>query len=291
MAQLRSNLNNRDKPFWPGEKLNMYTVKSRYKLAMKIRQRNEASTSSEGSVLWNWIWGLDVIPKVKLFMWKCLANAIPTAMALRRRNVDIDPCCRRCGTHEETMEHVLRDCAWSEVLWRVSPLRLQPPNGDCSMMDWNLLIFQQKDISHLDCLAIASRALWSTPLRESLPNQLPLSVDFCRLGQLKASSDAALSVGKGFGIGVVLRDKDDDIKGCRFGFAFSVIEGEAIAMLECLRLCQERGVSDVIFETDSQLLYWLLIKRENDMSYLGDTLRAIHEILISFHRSRRECGC
>ncbi|XP_057811696.1 uncharacterized protein LOC131025934 [Salvia miltiorrhiza] len=234
-------------------------------------------------------------------------------MALRRRNVDVDPCCRRCGSHEETMEHALRDCAWSEVLWRVSPLRLQPLNGDCSMMDWfgkirnsthrevhsifatltwsiwfarNLLIFQQKDMSHLDCLAIASRALWSTPLRESLPNQLSLSTDFCRPGQLKASSDAVLSVGKGFGIGVVLRDKDDDIKGCRFGFvkgAFSVIEGEAFAMLEGLRLCREQGDSDVIFETDSQVLYWLLIKKKNDMSYLGDTLRAIQEILVSFH--------
>ncbi|XP_057790295.1 uncharacterized protein LOC131007151 [Salvia miltiorrhiza] len=285
-VQLRCNPSERDKPFWPGGKLNTYTVKSGYRLAMDLRQRDEASSSMAAGGLWKWIWGLEVIPKVKLFMWKCLANALPTAMLLRSRNVEIDPLCRRCGAHEETLEHALRDCAgvWSIVEWfekiRSSPhpeVHAQFATIACSA--WyarNLLFFQHKELSHIECLGVTSRAQ-----QGSFQQHLPLKLECCREGQMKVSCDAALGADKGAGVGVVLWDSAGGLKSCRYGFVqgeFPVIEGEAMAILEGLHLCRERGITDAIFETDNQLLYWLLIKRENDLSYLGDTLRAIFEM-------------
>ncbi|XP_057803332.1 uncharacterized protein LOC131018635 [Salvia miltiorrhiza] len=284
----------------------MYSVKAGYNLALEQKMRMEASSSSSScGELWKWIWNLEVIPKVKLFMWKCLANAIPIAMGLRSRNLDVDVGCRRCGLHEESLEHVLRECDWAATLWSVSPLRLPPLPGECSIADWfekirsfpsrqthalfatlawsirysrNMFFFQQKVISHFECLTMAFRAMWSPPNRASNQQSQALTVVCDRDGQRKVSCDVAWNGGSGIGIGVVMSEGGGEVVSCRFGFIqgkFSVLEGEALAVLEGLNLCRERGVEDAIIETDSQSLYWMLLKREEDLSYLGNMLQAI----------------
>ncbi|XP_057775065.1 uncharacterized protein LOC130994045 [Salvia miltiorrhiza] len=290
----------------------MYSVKSGYQLALNLRLRSEATSSAQYAGLWKWIWGLDVIPKVRLFMWKCLANALPTNQALRSRCIDVEALCRRCGEHEETMEHALRDCAWVEALWSVSSLRLKPISGICSIPAWfemirncphreshsqfamlawtiwyarNLLVFQQKDLNHVDCLATATRAQWVVPVVASSHQHQELKVSCTRVGQMKISTDAVLDEGVGIGVGVVMKDGDNGVVRCRLGFKagiYSVVEAEALAMLESFYLCREHGITDAIFETDCQALYWILMKRENDLSYLGVTLRSIYALISSF---------
>ncbi|XP_057787368.1 uncharacterized protein LOC131004675 [Salvia miltiorrhiza] len=264
LAQLRGSSSVKDRPFWPSGNLNEYTVKSGYRLAVNLSLRNEASSSS------------------------------PYAQALRHRGIDIDNFCRRCGVHEESMEHDLRDCVWAETLRAASPLRLPPISGFCSIPEWfkkirscpyrevhsqfaclawsiwyarNMFVFQHEELSHIECLAIESRAQWSTSACASQQNSKVNRVVYCRAGQMKFSSDAALNEGLGLGMG---------------GGAFTALEGEALAMLESFHLCREHGITDTIFETDNQALYWNLVKREDDLSYLGDTLRAIYELISSF---------
>ncbi|XP_057774927.1 uncharacterized protein LOC130993908 [Salvia miltiorrhiza] len=185
-------------------------------------------------------------------------------------------------------------------------------SGDCSIIDWfekiqscpdhqvhahfaslawsiwysrNLLIFQQKEISHMECLVIANQACWKPPLRASTQHQQAVTVTCDREGQRKISCDVAWNGWNGIGIGVVMTTEDSGVVGCRYGFIqgnFSVLEGEALALLEGMYLGREHGVEDVIFETDSQSLYWLLHKREDDLSYLGNTLRDINREMDSF---------
>ncbi|XP_057811869.1 uncharacterized protein LOC131026118 [Salvia miltiorrhiza] len=221
-----------------------------------------------------------------MFMWRCLANALPTAQALRSKNIDVDVKCRRCGDYEETMEHALRDCSWVGVLWAVSPLRIQPlSNGDlCDIPTWfekirslpsrevhalfatlvwtawfarNMFLFQNKAFSHVECLAIANRALWHNPSNSAGTRQgtdaTPLFC--CSEEEVKVSSDAAVNLGVGIGLGAVLTDKHGSVLGCRYGSrngAFTVVEGEALAMLEGLKFCRDRGLLDIIVETDCQ---------------------------------------
>ncbi|XP_057775116.1 uncharacterized protein LOC130994098 [Salvia miltiorrhiza] len=288
----------------------MYSVKSGYRLAVEIQNRDAASSSNPYGHLWSWIWALDVIPKVKMFMWKCLANALPTAQALRRKNVNVDVLCRRCGVAEESMEHALRDCSWVRVLWAVSPIRIQPlgPEEVCSIPAWfekirslpyrevhglfaslawatwftrNMLLFQQKEFSHIECLTFANRALWQNPSSTQIQNQGATRRFCCGDEEIKINSDTAIKVGMKIGIGSVLTNREGTILGCRFGSkcgAFTVVEGETLAMVEGLKLCRDRGMQDIIAETDCQTLYWLLVRNEADMSYLGDTLIQIHSM-------------
>ncbi|XP_057808760.1 uncharacterized protein LOC131023236 [Salvia miltiorrhiza] len=315
LSQLHGNPNDEDKPFWPYGKFNSFSVKSGYWLASDLKRRSEPSASNSSRDLWRWIWGLDVIPKIKFFMWKCLADALPTSSALRGRSIDIDPICRRCGECDEDMEHALRDCTWTQALWAVSPLRLQPiPIDDiCTIPEWferirrlpqkeshaifaslawsswyarNMLIFQGKMISHVECLQIAQRASWPKKICSPTNQMTPRKILCLRSGQLKISCDAAVVNDVGIGVEGVLQNGDGEIVGCRYGArrgVFSCLEGEALAVLEGLRLCTEKEVGDVIVETDSQILYWCLVKREPDLSYLGDTLDEIFRVMDSLH--------
>ncbi|XP_057802954.1 uncharacterized protein LOC131018247 [Salvia miltiorrhiza] len=315
-AQLRINPHVLDRPFWPRGKSNMYTVKSGYNLAMEIVGQTEASSSNSFSPISTWIWGLDVIPKVKLFMWRCFVNAIPTTEALGKKGIEVDVLCRRCGIGVESLEHALRDCEWVRYLWAMSPLRLRPLDQDasCSIVEWfdkircnpqrevhslfaalawscwyarNLLVFQHKELSHLECLAVANRAIWVAPNRSVGPRQRATHIDCNSEFDAKISTDVAVDLGKGIGIGAVLTSGNGNVVGCRFGFqrgAYTVVEGEALAMIEGLKFCQERGVDNIIAETDCQQLYWKVVRHEEDLSYLGDSLRVIDELSRSFRR-------
>ncbi|XP_057779931.1 uncharacterized protein LOC130998532 [Salvia miltiorrhiza] len=280
---------------------------SGYHLACSLRHRTEASSSSSDDSLWHWIWGIEVLPKIKLFMWKCLAGVIPTSKALISCSIDVDPLCRHCGNGLETLEHVLRDCPLASFVWEISSLRLQPISisGHCSTAErfdiirqiphgevhktfanlawaiWysrNLLVFQGKEISHLECLATAQRATWTKLVSTKMVAANSLMVECRREQQVNISCDASVVEGVGVGFGVVMTDKEGLFLGCCFGFlpgVFSVLEGEAKAILEGMKLCRDRNLEDVIVETDSQLLFWRLVNGEPDPSYFGDTLSGI----------------
>ncbi|XP_057808791.1 uncharacterized protein LOC131023263 [Salvia miltiorrhiza] len=305
-----------DRPFWPIGKLNSYSVKSGYILANSIKQRNEASSSSLKADLWQWVWGLEVISKVKLFMWKCLVGALPTTYALSRRAMDVDLMCRRCGEHEETLEHAIRDCHWASFLWECSPLRLPPVSvsDQCSVDVWfdrirkiphaevhnsfatltwsiwyarNVFLFQGKTISHEECLAISLRATWSPPFSSPPMSGGPRCVICSRDNQILISCDAAIDNNGGMGYGTVLTNFQGNIAGCSFGFlegAYTAEEGETVAIREGALCCKCRGDRDIILETNCQPLYWKLLRRSEDLSYIGDTLSAIFEISTCFIR-------
>ncbi|XP_057786478.1 uncharacterized protein LOC131003926 [Salvia miltiorrhiza] len=137
----------------------------------------------------------------------------------------------------------------------------------------------------MDCLAIANRALCSSSVSVQTQQQQATHLECTGTDMFKISSDVAVDQNKGIGIGAVLVDGDGLVVACRYGFKqgmFTVVEGEALAMVEGLKLCHERGSINIIAETDCQQLYWLLQRQETDLSYLGDTLREISEMKRNF---------
>lgn len=85
MATQINNQLHCDEPIWPYTKDGKYTVKTGYHLAyndMSGHHRSSTSTSQNGRGLWTLIWNAGVQPKIKHFMWRLIANALP-----RRQNL------------------------------------------------------------------------------------------------------------------------------------------------------------------------------------------------------------
>ncbi|GAA0157671.1 hypothetical protein LIER_14891 [Lithospermum erythrorhizon] len=76
----------RDKLIWQHSRCGQYLTGSGYKSAKEMKKNGElrgracGETSSLDGVLsvWRELWKLKLAPRVKLFMWKCLHNILPT---------------------------------------------------------------------------------------------------------------------------------------------------------------------------------------------------------------------
>ena len=105
--------------FWSGVNQGDFDLKHAYDLAM-------GSDSDAGSFNGKWVWKLDIIPRVKAFIWQCLHNAIGVRECLVKRCISESDTCPLCQNEPETILHRLRDCATSRLTWErlgVSPNR------------------------------------------------------------------------------------------------------------------------------------------------------------------------
>jgi hypothetical protein len=75
-------------------------------------------SNAENSVFsHNWIWKLNILPKIQLMLWKCAHLSLPVRNVLVRRKIILDPLCEICQESEETILHVFRDCHVAHSFW------------------------------------------------------------------------------------------------------------------------------------------------------------------------------
>ncbi|CAL9226865.1 unnamed protein product, partial [Arabidopsis halleri] len=80
---------------------------------------DEAILPPHGSIaLKKEIWKLQITPKIRHFLWRCLSGAVATATQLNSRTIPADPICQRCCKEEETINHILFTCPFADVVWR-----------------------------------------------------------------------------------------------------------------------------------------------------------------------------
>ncbi|KAI5320563.1 hypothetical protein L3X38_040271 [Prunus dulcis] len=93
-----SNLS--DKIIWPWTSNGTYSVKSGYH-SLHSANRMFYSGSSHFSVsvpdlVWKSLWKIRTLPKIRHFLWRTVANALPTKLNLFRRKIAPDPLCPLC---------------------------------------------------------------------------------------------------------------------------------------------------------------------------------------------------
>lgn len=66
---------------------------------------------------WVDIWGMNVSPKARHFLWRACTNSLPTRCLLKQRHlIDDDSCPWGCG-EVETTQHALFTCSRVAGLW------------------------------------------------------------------------------------------------------------------------------------------------------------------------------
>lgn len=68
---------------------------------------------------WIFIWRLNVISRVKLFIWKVAHGKLSTVAYLYNLNIGHASICHFCGVHSDTAEHLLWHCRSSVLYWIV----------------------------------------------------------------------------------------------------------------------------------------------------------------------------
>ena len=66
------------------------------------------------------IWKLDIMPKIKIFLWQMCHNALPVRGTLIRRGCQLDPTCPLCANDIESSEHLFQDCPQTRQIWELA---------------------------------------------------------------------------------------------------------------------------------------------------------------------------
>lgn len=106
---------------WKFNKSGQMTVKSAYWLASSQKSSNnfpEIFMEPSINVLKERVWKVKTLPKIRVFLWKSLSAALPTADLLSTRGMKVDNRCQKCGREADLINHllfyaVLHDkCGW-----------------------------------------------------------------------------------------------------------------------------------------------------------------------------------
>ena len=130
-----------DKLAWSGSPNGSFDVKSAYGIAMKSSNATVFSVS--------WIWKIDLLPKVRLFLWLCAHNSIGVKVCLGRRGVVQDEVCPVCCNGGEAILHALRDFSHLKHVW--NQLGVTASNHEfwhVNLVDWLSLNVRKNDKLH-----------------------------------------------------------------------------------------------------------------------------------------------
>ncbi|XP_013709134.2 uncharacterized protein LOC125594011 [Brassica napus] len=125
---------------WNLTKSGVYSVKSGYQLAMDSLDDPEPDKVLKPSItaLQAKVWTLKTTKKIKHFIWQALSNCIPVCNALSDRHCGTDRCCPRCGSDEETINHLLFECPPSVQAWALADIPYSPGSFPSSSIYSNL---------------------------------------------------------------------------------------------------------------------------------------------------------
>ena len=72
-----------------------------------------SNVSSAGS----WIWKLATLPRIQIFIWKCMKQSIGVRECLANRGIPLETTCPLCHIEVESILHALRDCNLVRPIW------------------------------------------------------------------------------------------------------------------------------------------------------------------------------
>lgn len=143
-----------DRWIWTPESKGTFSVKSSYHF---ISHATLGFPSSFSPLDWKSLWRLQIHSRLKLLLWKCMWNILPTQSRLNSifLNGGSDlPACFLCCEHTDSLYHLIFQCPYSRVAWRESlwVLRIEFFLG-WSITDWARLILDLCSIGILreDC--------------------------------------------------------------------------------------------------------------------------------------------
>jgi hypothetical protein len=142
-----------DRVAWHYERNGVFTVRSAYRLAFRLKHQGRDSVSSSSNPngersLWNLIWRADVPPKVRVFGWRLATDTLPTRNNKFKRTLEPHDICTICGNGTEDGHHATILCTKAVALrsamrdhWKLPPDRALKMSGK----DWLLLCLSNTD--------------------------------------------------------------------------------------------------------------------------------------------------
>nr|XP_021851943.1 uncharacterized protein LOC110791500 [Spinacia oleracea] len=146
-----------DLMFWKLTSDGLFSVRSAYAMILRSGFITGHAQPDPPDIWWKHFWGLSILPKFKIFLWKMLHDGLPLGAKIRLRGMDVDPMCSLCHSEEEVPSHLFRDLETSVVapFW--------PCSDSCSFVSWCVCFMRKlsKSSSSLHLLDVFVSSLWA----------------------------------------------------------------------------------------------------------------------------------
>ncbi|KAM0908155.1 hypothetical protein ACQ4PT_015643 [Festuca glaucescens] len=160
--------NENDFVAWNPEPTGVFTVKSAYRLAFEMQQRENgrlttSARPSGDSPEWKMIWQCPVPPKIRIFAWKLANNALATQVNKHRRGIKTPATCLICGMEEESTFHVMMKCPHARGLWDVMRTVWDLPASELLVEqnpDWFMHVIQRLNLDQRAALLMLLWRIW-----------------------------------------------------------------------------------------------------------------------------------
>ncbi|KAJ4804033.1 RNA-directed DNA polymerase (reverse transcriptase)-related family protein [Rhynchospora pubera] len=117
-----SALGHPDRLIWTPSYNGLFTVKSAYKTVQLSRRQTYQPQQLPLHFFWK---SKELMPRIKLFLWKLCSNVLPTAHRLSTRIPSLSQSCPRCQATTETDYHIFFSCPISRAVWFSSSLGIR----------------------------------------------------------------------------------------------------------------------------------------------------------------------
>ncbi|XP_056698604.1 uncharacterized protein [Spinacia oleracea] len=148
--------------YWKFAPDGTFSVRSAYAMLLQTSHHTASTASVPSSLWWKHLWGMDVLPRFKLFLWKLLRHALPVAASLCQRGMPVDPLCSLCHQDSETITHLFRDCPLIVHLWSSGPLcSFSPSFSLVSFIPWCIQFVANLSSAPRGLLDVFISMLWT----------------------------------------------------------------------------------------------------------------------------------
>ncbi|XP_062085599.1 uncharacterized protein LOC133791697 [Humulus lupulus] len=270
---------NADSDFWSwsGDRSGLFIVRSAYTL-LQLQKPNQPGFNNSG--FWRKLWHLKIPPKVTNFLWRAVAECLPTCFHLVTKKVQISAMCPVCNNHVETTTHALLTCDFASSCW--SSFEAYSSMATLSSFgNWFEYMQQTFDAEEAQDK--------TTLLSLSLENNDARSESWIKPGtnQIKINVDAALFQREcSYGFGLVARDSSGrliEAKTCYQGGVFPAEVVEAMGIKEALSWIKSKNWHNVEIETDSMLSVQSIRSNQIMSSIFGLLIQDCQILLSSLH--------
>nr|ABN08723.1 Polynucleotidyl transferase, Ribonuclease H fold [Medicago truncatula] len=275
-----------DTRIWKTTTTGNYTVKSAYRICSDLLHPHDSAHNNSS---WMNIWNLNIPHRVRAFLWRLAHNCLPTRVNLNARGIQCEESCVMFENFAECHTHLFFVCAkamdcWKNIGLHVVLSELLPLANNfttllfdfmhrlCSqqqqaagMLLWslwksrNIKLWDSTDTTTAITISRAKDTLHEWSCMQSAKTQ-PINpnhhISWVKPtgGMIKCNMDAAIfqnNVAAGYGI--CCRNSEDELllgKSAIIHSSLSVLEAEAIVLLEAMKLSISSGFHHVYYETD-----------------------------------------
>jgi hypothetical protein len=278
---------------WHYNSKGVFTVKSAYRLYVKMRDGPQQSSSAQENQSLNWekIWKMACPPKIKQFIWRFAHNSLPLKLNIKRRGIDCDSLCLCCHRLDEDGAHLFFKCKEVRGLW--ADLQIEKERKQLSLCPdakavvQDILAMGEEKSTLIACFLwrwwtrrnkinakertgepieiISQVRFWAGEAKQYCTNSTSDTPQTEKLvwqrptgDILKINIDGSFFADKRTGgWGFVVRDQHGEIRGAGAGcltHVLSAAQAEARACEEAIRAAAEWCMTNVQIESDSKIL-------------------------------------